>query len=62
MINDVQKVYEYFLEVYQWDHETIAVLEALMHINWDEQGLLDFIDYYGFDIDELNNKLDDYCF
>lgn len=54
---NVQAIYEYFTEVYRNDHEILAVLEVLMKVNWDEQGLLDFMNYYGFDAEELDAKI-----
>jgi hypothetical protein len=28
-----------------------------MDVNWDEQWIIDFIDYYWFDVDELDSDI-----
>lgn len=50
-------IFDYFFDILEGDPEKIAVLSALMDINGDEQGIIDFIDYYNFDVDELNEDI-----
>ena len=37
--------------------EKLEVLKVLMDVNGDEQGIIDFIDYYGFDVGELDEQI-----
>ena len=53
-------VYNYFDELLEYDQMKLEVLGALMDINGDWQGVVDFIDYYGFDLDELDEWVKDF--
>lgn len=50
-------IFNYFSEILEGEPEKIEVLSALMDINGYEQGIIDFIDYYNFDVDELNEDI-----
>lgn len=50
-------IFDYFSELLECEPEKIEVLKVLMSVNGDEQGIIDFIDYYGFDVDELNEDI-----
>ena len=54
---DTKAIYNYFSDILCDDPEKMAVLGALMDINGDTQWIIDFIDYYGFDIDELDEDI-----
>lgn len=53
-------VYNYFDELLEYDQMKLEVLGALMDINGDWQGVVDFIDYYDFDLDELDEWVKDF--
>lgn len=55
-------IFNYFEEILEGEPEKIEVLKVLMDINWDEQGIIDFIDYYWYDVDELNNSIADWYY
>ena len=55
---NTKAVYNYFSEVLESEPEKLEVLKVLMDVNGDEQGILDFIDYYGFDVDVLNEDIE----
>lgn len=55
---NTKAVYNYFSEVLEWEPEKLEALKVLMSVNGDEQGIYDFIDYYGFDVDELNEQIE----
>lgn len=55
---NTKAVYNYFSEVLECEPEKLEVLKVLMDVNGDEQGILDFIDYYGFDTDVLNEDIE----
>lgn len=57
---NTKAVYNYFSEVLESEPEKLEVLKVLMDVNWDEQGIIDFIDYYGFDTDELNEQIENW--
>ena len=57
---NTKAVYNYFSEVLECEPEKLEVLKVLMDVNGDEQGIIDFIDYYGFDTDELNEQIKDW--
>jgi hypothetical protein len=50
-------IFDYFTELLGCEPEKIEALRVLMDINGNEQGIIDFIDYYGFDVDELNEDI-----
>ena len=50
-------VFNYFSEVLECEPEKLEALKVLMDINGDEQGIIDFIDYYGFDVEELDEQI-----
>jgi len=54
---DTTTIFNYFSEILEGEPEKIEVLSVLMDINGNEQGIIDFIDYYGFDVDELNEDI-----
>lgn len=56
---NTKAVYEFFSEFLEGEPEKLEVLKVLMDVNGDEQGILDFTDYYGFDTDELNEKIEE---
>ena len=51
-------IFNYFSEVLECEPEKLEVLKVLMSVNGDEQGIIDFVDYYGFDTDILNEEMD----
>lgn len=55
-------IFNYFEELLECEPEKIEVLKVLMDINWDEQGIIDFIDYYWYDVDELDNSIADWYY
>lgn len=55
---DTKAVYNYFSEVLESEPEKLEALRVLMDVNGDEQGIIDFVDYYGFDVDELNEQIE----
>lgn len=57
MITDTKAVFNYFEEILEGEPEKVEVLRALMDVNWDEQWIIDFIDYYWFDVDELDRDI-----
>jgi hypothetical protein len=59
---NTKAVYNYFSEVLESEPEKLEALRVLMSVNGDEQGILDFIDYYGFDTDELNEQIENWYF
>lgn len=54
---NTKAVYNYFSEVLECEPEKLEVLKVLMDVNGDEQGIIDFIDYYGFDVGELDEQI-----
>lgn len=54
---DTTAIFNYFSEILEGEPEKIEVLSVLMDINGNEEGIIDFIDYYGFDVDELNEDI-----
>lgn len=50
-------IFNYFSEVLESEPEKLEALRVLMDVNGDEQGIIDFINYYGFDVDELNEDI-----
>lgn len=54
---DTNLIFNYFSEILEGEPEKIEVLSVLMDVNGNEQGIIDFIDYYGFDVDELNEDI-----
>ena len=58
---NTKAVYNYFSEVLESEPEKLEALNVLMSVNGDEQGIYDFIDYYGFDTDELNEQIEKRC-
>ena len=57
MITDTKAVFTYFEEILEGEPEKVEVLRVLMDINWDEQWIIDFIDYYWYDVDELDSDI-----
>ena len=57
---NTKAVYNYFSEVLECEPEKLEVLKVLMDVNGDEQGIIDFINYYGFDTDELNEQIENW--
>jgi hypothetical protein len=55
---NTKAVYNYFSEVLESEPEKLEALRVLMDVNGDEQGIIDFVDYYGFDVDELNEQIE----
>lgn len=55
---DTKAVYNYFSEVLESEPEKLEALRVLMDVNGGEQGIIDFIDYYGFDTDVLNEDIE----
>lgn len=51
-------IFDYFSEVLESEPEKLEVLKVLMDVNGNEQGIIDFINYYGYDADELNEKIE----
>lgn len=56
---NTKAVYEFFSEFLECEPEKLEVLKVLMDVNGDEQGIIDFTNYYGFDTDELNEKIEE---
>lgn len=54
---DTKDVYNYFYDLLDQDQMKLEVLGVLMDINWDTQGIIDFLDYYNFDLDELDQGI-----
>lgn len=54
---DTSTIYSYFEELLQCEPEKVEALKVLMDINWNQEGIIDFIDYYGFDVDYLNSDI-----
>lgn len=57
---NTKAVFSYFSEVLECEPEKLEVLRVLMDVNGDEQGIIDFINYYGFDTDELNEQIENW--
>ena len=57
---NTKAVYNYFSEVLECEPEKLEALNVLMSVNGDEQGIIDFIEYYGFDTDELNEQIENW--
>lgn len=57
---DTRDVYNYFYDLLDQDQMKLEVLGALMDINGDTQWIIDFIDYYGIDLDELDEQLKEF--
>lgn len=57
---NTKAVYNYFSEVLECEPEKLEALKVLMDVNGDEQGIIDFIQYYGFDTDELNEQIENW--
>ena len=57
---NTKAVFNYFSEVLESEPEKLEALNVLMSVNGDEQGIYDFIDYYGFDTDELNEQIENW--
>lgn len=57
---NTKAVYNYFSEVLESEPEKLEALKVLMDVNGDEQGIIDFIQYYGFDTDELNEQIENW--
>lgn len=55
---NTKAVFNYFSEVLECEPEKLEALKVLMDVNGDEQGIIDFIEYYGFDTDELNDQIE----
>lgn len=56
---NTKKVYEFFEELLSCEPEKLEALKVLMDVNGDAQGILDFVDYYGFDTDVLNEQIEE---
>lgn len=54
---DTNTIYSYFEELLSCEPEKVEALKVLMDINWNQEGIIDFIDYYGFDVDYLNSDI-----
>ena len=54
---DTNTIYSYFEELLDQEPEKVEALKVLMDINWNQEGIIDFIDYYGFDVDYLNSDI-----
>lgn len=59
---NTKAVYNYFSEVLECEPEKLEVLKVLMDVNGDEEGIIDFINYYGFDTDEINEQIENWYF
>lgn len=61
-------IIRYFTDVLSCEPEKIEVLNALLAIYEDkkwlqgvEEALIDFIEYYGFDVELLEQQIEDWC-
>ena len=54
---DTNTIYSYFEELLICEPEKVEALKVLMDINWNQEGIIDFINYYGFDVDYLNSDI-----
>lgn len=57
MITDTKAVFNYFEEILDGEPEKLEALKVLMDVNWDEQWIIDFIDYYWYDVEELDKDI-----
>ena len=57
---NTKAVYNYFSEVLESEPEKLEALNVLMSVNGDEQGIYDFIDYYGFNTEELEEQIENW--
>lgn len=55
-------IFSYFEELLECEPEKLEVLRVLMDIKWNEDGIIEFIDYYWYNVDELDKSIADWYY